>query len=154
MIQPLRTAHERMFIVLAVVLPAVLWIGLGARPRSLSSNARAPQFPGAAHLVKQLATLWQRHAMQAEFYEDATHRGGISVVFRPAGQLNEPDLLLYWSPEKPVGESLTAGACLLGRFVAGKPLSLPSESDRTGYLVLYSVAHQTVIDAAKVEELP
>jgi hypothetical protein len=152
MIQPLRAVHRRAFVALAFVLPAVLAAGLGARRPRVPSDVRFGQVPGSAHLVRKSDALWQKHSIQTEFYSDRS--GDIQVTLRPAQQLNEPDLLLYWSAEQPTGDSLPAGAQLLGSFVAGKAFTLPLNSDRAGYLVLLSLPHQSLSDSAKVEKLP
>jgi hypothetical protein len=76
------------------------------------------------------------------------------VLMIPAEELNEPDLLLYWSVDPPSGDSLPASARLVGHFIAGKPSVLLPNVDRSGYLVLFSLAHRTVFDTAKVETLP
>jgi len=154
MIQPLRTLHRRVFVALVFVLPGLLVAGLEARRPSVTSNVRVGQVPGSAHLVRKSDALWQKHAMQTEFYDDAKRPGEIQVALHPALELNEPDLLFYWSAVQPAGNSVPAAAQLLGPFVAGKAFALPSNIDRTGYLVLFSAAHQTVFDTAKVEKLP
>jgi hypothetical protein len=42
MIQPLRTAHRRLFVALAFVLAAILLIGLGARRPQAAHTAAKP----------------------------------------------------------------------------------------------------------------
>jgi hypothetical protein len=39
-------------------------------------------------------------------------------------------------------------------FTTGKSFLLPLEEKRAGHLVLFSPAHQTVFDTARVEKLP
>jgi len=94
------------------------------------------------------------HTIQTAFYSDSNRSGDIQVALRPAQELNEPDLLLYWSVEQPTGDSLPAAAQLLGPFAAGKAFTLPLNVDRAGYLILFSLAHQSLIATAKVEKLP
>jgi hypothetical protein len=154
MIQPLRTAHRRAFVAIAFVLPVVLAAGLGARHRQSRSSVQAARLPDSAHLVRRSTDLWSKQAMLTEFYDDANHPGEISVIVRPAVELTEPDLLLYWSSELPPENMLSANARLLGPFVEGRPFTLPLDVDGTGYLVLFSLPHQTVLDSAKVEKLP
>ena len=91
--------------------------------------------------------------MRTEFYSDSNRPGEIDVVLTSAKDLNEPDLLLYWSVDSPSGDSLPSTARLVGPFTAGKPFVLPLSGDQSGYLVLFSLAHETVFDAAKVEKL-
>ena len=92
--------------------------------------------------------------MRTEFYSDSDRPGEIYIVLIAAEELNEPDLLLYWSVDPPSGDSLPAGARLVGPFVARKPFVLPLTVSGSGYLVLFRLPHQAVFDTAKVEKLP
>ena len=152
--QPLRTVHRFAFVALAFVLPVVIVAGLAGRRPRLASGAPRVQLPAAAHLERTSGALWSKHAMRMEFYSDSDRRGEIDVVLVAAEELNEPDLLLYWSVNPPSGDSLPADARLVGPFIAGTAFVLPLNSDRSGYLVLFSLPHQTVFDTAKVERLP
>jgi len=154
MIQPLRTAHCFAFVALAFVLPVVIVAGLAARRPRLASGLPPAQLPASAQLVRKSGTLWPKHAMRTEFYSDSEGPGEIDVVLIPAEELNEPDLLLYWSMDPPSGDSLPAGARLVGPFITGKLFALPPSLSGSGYLVLFSLAHQTVFETAKVESLP
>ena len=153
MIQPLRTEHRAAFVALAIVLPVVIVTGLAARRPRLASGSPPVQLPASAQLVGKSGTLWPKHAMRTEFYSDSGRPGDIDVVLTPAEEFNEPDLLLYWSVDPPSGNSLPAAARLVGSFIAGKPFILPPNVDRSGYLVLFSLPHQTIFDTAKVERL-
>jgi hypothetical protein len=154
MIQPLRTVHRRALVTLAFVLPVVIVAGLGARRPRPPSGTLAVQLGGSAHLVRKSGTLWPKHAMQTEFYDDSSRPGDIDVVVSPAEELNEPDLLLYWSAEQPAGDSLPGDARLVGPFIAKKSFVLPLDVARSGYLIWFSLPHQAVFDTAKVEKLP
>lgn len=154
MIQPLRTVHRRAFVTLAFVLPLVVVAGLARRHPRLPSSATAVQLPMSANLVRKSSTLWSKHAIPTQFYSDPSHSGNIDVVVSPTEELNEPDLLLYWSVYPPLGDSLPSSARFVGPFIAAKPFVLPLDVDRSGYLVLFSLPHQTVFDTAKVERLP
>lgn len=147
MIQPLRIAHRRAFGVLAVTLPVVLFAGLAARhPRPTALPTAVPA-PGA--LVKKAEGLWGKHEIGSEFYQDTQHT---YVELWPARGLEEPDLLLYWAADNPQN-TLAADARLLGTFAPGKFFALP-ETAGTGYLVLYSLGHQSVVDTAALEKTP
>ncbi len=153
MIQPLRTVHRGAFVALAFVLPVVIVAGIARRHPRLLSSAAAVQF-SSAHLLRRSESLWSKHVLRTEFYSDSIRTGDIDVVVGPSEDLNEPDLLLYWSVEQPASDSLPASARLVGPFIAGKSFVLPLNVDRSGYLVLFSLPHQTVFDVAKVEKLP
>jgi len=154
MIQPLRTVHRLAFVALAFVLPVVLVAGLGARRPRGPSRVLVLQLSSSAYLVRKSDALWQKHAIQTEFYSDSNLSGDIQVAMRPAQELNEPDLLLYWSVAQPTGDSLPDAAQLLGPFAVGEAFSLPLSADRGGYLILFSLPHHGLFDTAKVEKLP
>jgi hypothetical protein len=159
MIQPLRTTHRRAFFALALVLPAILLVGLGARHPRQRLSAPAAQLPNSAHLLRKSDSLWQKHAIQSEFYSYSNNPDAMFVVLNPVAlhptqEAIDPDLLLYSSAEQPQGDSVPVHARLLGVFIAGKVFTLPMSLGRAGYLVLFSLPHHTVFDTAKVETLP
>jgi hypothetical protein len=154
MIQPLRAVHRRAFVALALVLPAILLVGLGARRPRLDPGANATHVPGTSNVVKESSNLWQKHSIQSRFYSKPDRPQAIHVVLQPAQDLNEPDLLLYWATDAPQGNVLPGDAQLVGAFSAGKAFLLPLNDKGAGHLVLFSPAHQTVFDTAAVEKLP
>jgi hypothetical protein len=154
MIQPLRTVHRRAFVALAVVLPAILLIGLGARRPGLGPVANPTDLQGTGNMVSESSNLWQKHSIRSKFYSKPDHPLDRYVVLLPAQELNEPDLLLYWVANSPEGNVLPGDAQLLGAFSKGTAFLLPSNEKGAGHLVLFSPAHQTVFDTAAVEKLP
>jgi hypothetical protein len=153
MIQPLRTMHRRAFLALAFLLPLVIGAGLAARRPRLTQGS-VVDLPTSAYVVRKSGALWSKHVMPTVFYADSNGPADIDVVVKPSEELNEPDLLLYWTQERPAGDSLPSSARLIGPFIAGKSFVLSLNVDRVGYLVLFSLPHQTVFDTAKVERLP
>jgi hypothetical protein len=154
MIHPLRTVHRWAFVTLALVLPAIPLIGLGARRSRPDSGARADDLQATAYVVRESSNLWQKHTIQSKFYSRSDLPQDIVVVLQSAEEFNEPDLLLYWAAIAPEGNSLPKEARLVGAFTKGKVFPLPLNERRVGYLVLFSQSHQTVFDAARVETLP
>ena len=154
MIQPLRAVHRRAFVALALVLPAILVIGLAARRPRLDPSAHATDVPTSANIVRESGTLWQKHSIQSRFYSEPDRPLDTYVVLLPAERLNEPDLLVYWATNAPQGNILPGEAQLVGVFTTGKAFLLPLKEKRAGYLVLFSPAHQAVFDTARVETLP
>ena len=154
MIQPLRAVHRRAFVALALVLPAILLIGLGARRPLLGPSTHATDVPHTGNMVRESSTLWQKHSIQSRFYSKADRPLDTYVVLLPAEELNEPDLLLYWAGNAPQGDVLPEEAKLVGAFLTGRAYMLPLNEKRAGHLVLFSQVHQTVFDTAKVEKLP
>jgi len=105
-------------------------------------------------MVRESGNLWQKHSIQSRFYRKPERPLDTYVVLLPAQDLNEPDLLLYWATNSPQGNVLPGEAQLVGAFTAGKAFLLPLNEKRAGHLVLFSQAHQTVVDSARVEKLP
>ena len=154
MIQPLRVVHRRAFVALALVLPAILLIGLGARRPGFAPRAHPTGVPDTVNLVRESSNLWQKHAIQSKFYSRSDRPQDIYLVLQPAQELNEPDLLLYWVTNAPEGDVLPVGAQFVDAFTTGKAFILLLEEKRAGHLVLFSRANQTVLDTAAVEKLP
>ena len=98
--------------------------------------------------------MWQKHTIQSTFYSRSDRPQEIDVVLQSARDLNEPDLLLYWADNAPHGNVLPAEPKLVGAFKRGEAFPIPLSEKRTGYLVLFSSAHQSVFDTATVEKLP
>ena len=154
MIQPLRAVHRRAFVALALVLPAILLIGLGARRPSLNTGTNATDAADTGNTVRESSTLWQKHSIQSRFYRKPDRPLDTYVVLQPAQELNGPDLLLYWATDAPQGNVLPGDAQLLGAFSTGRAFLLPLNEKGASHLVLFSPAHQTVFDTAAVEKLP
>lgn len=152
--QSLRTVHRRTVLALAFMLPAILVIGLRARPPRVEPRGHAPEVPFDAYLVRESSGLWRKHALQSKFYSMTDRPQDIYVALQPTQELNEPDLLLYWTNSAPQDGALPGDAQLVGAYTAGKALLLPLNEKRSGYLVLFSLAHQMVFDTATVEKLP
>lgn len=154
MIQPLRTTHRRAFVALALILPTVLLAGIEARHRGTSLREPAPQLPTNAYLVRESHGLWTQHSIDTKFYASSCSPKDIYIVLRPTQALNEPDLLLYWSTSVPQGNSLPSESLLIGPYTADEAFALPLDKERADNLILFSLAHQTVFDSARVEKLP
>ncbi len=153
MIQPLRSIHRRAFVALAIVLPAILVVGLVARRPSLAAGVKTAEGTAPSQFLMESSNLWQKHSIQSRFYSGPDRPQDIYVVLLPAQDLTEPDLLLYWATNAPHGNVVPGEAKLEGAFRTGKAFLLPIEK-RAGYLVLFSPAHQTVFDTARLEKLP
>jgi hypothetical protein len=154
MIQPLRAVHRRAFVALAIVLPVILLLGLGARRPLRGPNANATNAPGGAGKLMESSNLWRKHAIRSTFYIKPERPLDRYVVLYPAQDLNEPDLLLYWAAAAPQGNVLPGDARLAGAFTPGQAILLPLSEKSAGHLVLFSPAHQSVFDTAALEKLP
>lgn len=133
MIRPLRRAHRAIVTTLALVLPVLVGAALAARREVPASTTSAGLSPRPATLGGQSPVVIVR-------WEKGLQR------------LPAPDVLVYWSREPVVGSKLPRDAVLVGRFAPGV---LPRPASRSaGYLILYSLAHQEVIDAARLGGRP
>jgi len=154
MIQPLRTVHRRTFATLALLLPAIVLAGLSSRHQAVPPAASAKQQTSSTELIRSSSRMWRTRAIRTEFYACSNVPEKLFVALKPARELSEPDLLLYWSAGGPSGDSVPADARLLGAFSPGKALALPAEAAQGGRLTLYSLGHQSVVDTAPMEKLP
>ena len=90
MIQPLRDAHRKVFAVLAIALPAVLWAGLRSREAQLPQIPATIAMPSSIYLVRQSDRLWGKHMIQSKFYgdsengEDVAYSGTVSAAMEGA----------------------------------------------------------------------
>ena len=147
MIQPLRVAHRRAFGVLAMALPIILFAGIEERHPLQNADLKTTTTHG--DLVKAADGLWRQHSIRTEFYRNKQHS---YVELWPKQNLGEPDLLLYWTVSAPQ-DVLPSNSRLLGTFAVGKAIPLPDDVG-SGYLALYSLGHQSVVDTAAMEKLP
>src|SRR5262245_52377834 len=97
MIQPLRTAHRRVFLALAVVLPSVLIAGITARMPVVRRSSQLEVTPELAYLLRQSDRLWKKHPIQTKFFSNPARTNEILVVLQPQKPIPDPDLLLYWA---------------------------------------------------------
>ena len=152
MIQPLRTVHRWTFIVLAGVLPVILGIALKARPRVVSARVDTVRTEHASGRQNETTAVWAKQTFSTEFYSDAKN-SGVRFTLMPLRDLDEPDLLLYWSSQHRTTSPELSGAHLLGSFRPGSSYSFPAGTQQ-GSLILYSLAHREIVDSARVEGLP
>lgn len=151
MIQPLRTVHRHAFIALAALLPIILAAALIARHQIPSVRPAIFSIPQDAIRLKQVFAAWNKNSLDTEFYSEPQNPSGVLAVLKARRDLDAPDLLLYWSQSDPNSAGIIQ-ARLLGSFVAGKSYSLPAGT-KGGTLVLYSLAHQEIVDSARIEGL-
>ena len=141
MIQPLRNYHRRVFLVLSLAVPTVFVAGLSARR---GNNLRSPS---AGVIVVATTNEWQNHlfVMQLSRSSDG-HKIAKIFLTKP---LDAPDALIYSAEHAPQG-SLPPEAHLLGKYDAEASYQVPA----SGYLILYSAAHNSVLDSAAIGGQP
>jgi hypothetical protein len=149
MIQPLRSAHRRTWLALALVLPTVLIVGLMAR-RPLPRADSKINISATRQAIRQSDDLWTKHKIHSVFLRDTSDPTSVQVVLESLGDLSVPDVLVYWSPQLSGSDSLPPNAVLLGALEKRRPWHLP-DSNPKGFLILYSLAHHSIVDAAPLE---
>ena len=148
MIAPLRRRHRLMITFLALTVPALVVLAISQRPGRDLQRLGAPPPPPTLPAHQEITELFTQPPTSGRLWQEGA-QAILHVRSTAAPRL--PDLLLYWSPTPPAA-GLPADAVLLA--------PLPSQGDRVmplpratagGYLLLYSLAHQTV---AEKTELP
>jgi hypothetical protein len=115
-----------------------------ADSKTHNSEARQP--------IRQSDRLWAKYAIHSVFLRDKSDPTAVQVVLEPLDELSAPDLLVYWSPELSDKASLPTNAALMGAFENSKPLRL-QEGNTKGFLILYSLAQQLIVDVAPLENV-
>ncbi|MCI0352765.1 MAG: hypothetical protein L0Z53_25365 [Acidobacteriales bacterium] len=148
MIQPLRNYHRFIFEVLGLLLPLIFLAGLAVRP-SGTKSVSAASLP-AGQKIAETAGGWKNYSITTRLYAGSA----VLLQLQPASNLNEPDLLLYWSTEPaPPASDVLKNATLLGAFEGNRLYRLPPDAKR-GSLLLYSLAHQQLVDSAALDTRP
>ena len=96
---------------------------------------------------------WEKNSCVTKFYWDAAHEIKVRISLNPVRELHDPDLLLYWVTNAGAVPDDLSNAALLGPFHAREAYSIPPKQV-AGYLILYSLAHRTIVDRAQVKVLP
>lgn len=150
MIAPLRRRHRLWTSTLAAAVPVLYVLALAARPQPPVADL-PPVLAGAdggGEVVREAADLFSVHAVTVRVRR-AT--GGWQIELEPRAPIASPEVLVYWSPSAPAAPALPVEAFLVGSLagrrarVFGLP---PAALGRDGWLVLYSLGHQEVIDTA------
>ena len=134
MIQPLRTVHRWVFTGFAVLLPAVVVIAVAERHQYVEvGQLRVEPLPGTP-------VISHGGQFQLAVFDDGF--GFVATSSTP-----RPELLVYWSTER-AKDSLPPGAILLGDLRTGVHYAVPKDS--AGTVLLFSLAHNSVIDSISI----
>jgi hypothetical protein len=153
MILSLRQRHRQMFAVLGVLLPLAFALGIAARRTVPQSGMLPPEISTWTQSFTatddERGDLFDKSPVQVRLWREQV-TGRFAVGFSAAKDFLKPDLLAYWSATHPAtNDALPVDARLLGAFVAG-PLLLPAEASNTnGFLILFSLANQEIVDVSK-----
>ncbi|MEO8031524.1 MAG: hypothetical protein ABJC74_08550 [Gemmatimonadota bacterium] len=151
MIRRLRTAHRFIFVIAAVVLPAILVTGLLARrPLPLAAPPEGSRATTISATHDWATTVGTVKLSLARITGDSTH---LAVRLSGVAALRAPDLLLYWTGRPlPIAEIRPTDA-LLGP-VSGEPIRVfalpPAAPSGQGSLLLYSLGHRALVGVAPV----
>jgi hypothetical protein len=150
-IAPLRRAHRIATIALALVVPPAFALAIASRPL-LPPAAEIPATwaadPSTGALVFERDDLWQPLAIRTRLF--AAGAAGPIVEIAPLADLEQPDVLVYWSAD-PEADRVPEGAHWLGRLAGVSPrrFALPDEARaRPGRLHLYSLGHAQWLGSA------
>ena len=160
MIHARRTAHRRIFSVLAVAVPALWAAGLWLRPEVPPRSAADPRLlaeAGFALDAEGSGSPPRRVAAGAAAFEVEFERrpdGQRLLAIRPSAVILKPDLLVYWTPR---AERVAPGgdAVLIGRLAGSSRrwLRLPERAaDASGDVLVYSLAHGEVVSRFALAE--
>ncbi len=144
----LRNRHRVTATVLAAIVPAVFVAGLAVRP-DLPTNAT---LPGAGIADAATEALTVIDGAQFGIGRIMSGESLTAVVLAPepgGGGLGKPDVLVYWSPDNPSGQSAPAdGLYLLGVMAPQQKRVFdlpPAAASRPGYLSFYSLAAKEML---------
>ena len=150
MIRTRRLIHRQMFLLLAFLVPALLFVGLAFRSEvppfsrpdlTLMTKAGfAPNIPGNLTRIQA-----GEHTFEIGIETNSSNTSSLSI--RSVDPLLKPDLLVYWVPETSQNNPLPENAMLLGELMGTsfRHMALPTAATtEQGSLVIYSLAHQEV----------
>jgi hypothetical protein len=147
-IAPLRARHRLWTGALAVAVPVLYVLALAAR-----TEPPAVELPPAlaedafGDVLREMDDLFAEHAVATRVRRGS---GGFQVELEPATAIVAPEVLVYWSPSAAMGDKMPAEAFLLGSLAGtrARAFALPAAAlGRDGWLLLYSLGHQQVLDA-------
>ena len=150
MIRTRRLIHRQMFLLLAFLIPALLFVGLAFRPEIpplakpdltlLSKAGFVPNMPDDLTRIQA-----GEHTFEIAIEADSSTTS--FLLIRSVDPLLKPDLLVYWVGESIQNNSLPENALLLGELMGTsfRHMTFPTApSTQPGSLVIYSLAHQEV----------
>ncbi len=153
MIRRLRQGHRVVFVFLALGIPVLLTRAFASRPREPLSVPPSP--PAATIDASDLTGSWMTQLGPLRYRREPPTAGNspASIALGPAGALRAPDLLVYWTRRDAQLSTIEDGDFLLGRLDGEVPVVFslpPGATDSSGTLVLYSLAHQSVVGALEL----
>ena len=130
MIQPLRTTHRWVFSAFAVLLPALVALGVTKRHEYVQPGLIRVELLSSVPVISQRGLFWMSTS------ED-------SIELSATSDASQPELLVYFSREN-TANVLPATARLLGQYRTGGRFELTQLS---GTVLLYSPTQNIVVDS-------
>lgn len=150
MIAPLRRRHRLMITLLALTVPVLVVLAISHRPEHDLQRVGPQTVPENLPAQQEIADLFSLPPTSAQLWQEGD-QAVLYVQTTEAPRL--PDLLLYWSASQP-GVSLPADAVLLAPLPARGQRIMPlPQSTAGGYVLLYSLAHQEMVESAPLPTL-
>ena len=154
MILPLRRRHCRVFAAVGILLPVAFVAGVAARkpiPTTAPSDALLSPRQTFSQSGWNRSDLFTNVAVQVQLLHDAVNTNRIALQISPPKDFVKADLLVYWLPaESILKDNIPDDAVLLGAFVSGQPLPMPpTVAEKSGRLILYSLADHEIVGVSK-----
>lgn len=154
MIAPLRRRHRWLTAALLVAVPVLYVAALAVRPGE-PVMAGLPEVlaagpPAGAEVVEELGEPFTDPPIAVRVRRGAARWW---VELEPREPVARPEILVYWTPAGSAAGQLSPDAFLLGALADARARAFalpPAALGRAGRLVLYSLGHQEVVDAAEL----
>jgi hypothetical protein len=139
-----------MFAVIGILLPVAFVAGVAARkpiPTTAPSVALLSPRQTFSQSGWNRSDLFTNVAVRVQLLHDAANTNRIALQISTPKDFAKADLLVYWLPaESILKDSIPDDAVLLGAFVSGQPLPVPSDVvGKPGMIVLYSLADNATV---------
>ena len=144
MILELRRRHRLAASILVVLGPVLVIAAVLVRQRTPLAPQTLVVEPAASQRTLDFAGL---HVSLEIWRATAAEPAAYLARARATEPLRLPDPLLYWSPTAPAADRLPGGAILVtpvGADLAPNSWAPPDRPGASGYLILYSLAHDRV----------
>ena len=123
MIQPLRVVHRRAFVALALVLPAILLIGLGARRPRLGPSAHATDVPDTGNMVRESSNSVAEAFDSVKVLSQARPSAGHVCRSAAGARVERAGLAALLGYQRTAGKRSACGGATSGRLYHGQGLS-------------------------------
>lgn len=160
MIRPLRNRHRRMMTLLAIVTPLIFALGILARkPLAVTGQAAVIESgKSLPNMIINTSDLWPGTDIHTRIYGDNHPPSRFMLALHPQTYLQHPDILVYWHNRPPANtDALPEGAYLLGTLSGTHEQTYNFSADivspNAGSVILYSLAHQSIVAVAEIPPL-